>query len=152
MLSKNIFQQGKTTKLPIVAMFFLKMIYEIFIEDITNNIAAKFGSNWQGSFRGEEFYSFNQSESRSAHHRHSSCWIKMKWKNFLEVPHTNIISGPIVSKDVIKMWNVNKEWQMERKQFHQTCGYRDYFWDLSQSKSSIGPSSHAKFPNETEIM
>lgn len=48
-------------------MFFLKMIYEIFIEDITNNIAAKFGSSWQGSFRGEEFYSFNQSESRSAH-------------------------------------------------------------------------------------
>lgn len=42
----------------------------------------------------------------------------------------------------------DKEWQMQKKQFYQTCGYREYFWELSQSESRIGPSSHVKFPNE----
>jgi hypothetical protein len=39
------------------------------------------------------------------------------------------------------------------EQFHHICSFRDKdLWNLSQSKSILGPSSHVVFQNEAEII
>jgi hypothetical protein len=46
-------------------------------------LPATFGSIWTSSFRGEDFFNINQSETRIALGGHICWWNGTKWRNFI---------------------------------------------------------------------